>query len=326
MSTISLKILAGVVTLAVVGFGAANVTGRFPRMEAESAPADRITFKATAAALPAAAPPAFVDAPAHQTMDRFAAAGVAGVGRQSAQAPPASIGAFWASRKLIRSGDLRILVKDVRRAIAAADSIGRSHGALLADSRASGDAQTTQQAELQFRVPAARFSEIVAALRTLGDVRNESITSADVTKDYADLETRLRVKDETVTRLRSLLATHTAKLGDVLQVEQELARTVTELEQLKGERQYYDQQVAMSTLSIALFEQQVVPPKARFTDPVVVASRHALEVLGTSLAGIVYGIVFIGPWLILATIFWWVFTLLRPRLTLPAIPRGPSQS
>jgi hypothetical protein len=261
-----------------------------------------------------------------QTMDRFAPASSASVGGQSVQSPPASIAAFWASRKLIRSGDLRILVKDVRRAIGAADSIGRLHGALLADSRASGDAQTTQQAQLQFRVPADRFNEIVAALRTIGDVRNESVDAADVTKDYADLETRLRVKDETVTRLRSLLATHTAKLGDVLQVEQELARAVTELEQLKGERQYYDQQVAMSTLSVALFEQQVVPPKARFTDLLVIASRHALEVLGTSLAGIVYGIVFIGPWLVLATIFWWVFTLLRPRLPLQTISRGTPRS
>lgn len=298
MRTTTLKISATLATLAIIGLSAANSTRSHPRAVADSAVAERIAYA------PAASQPSL-------TADRLQAAS----GRRMAQAesPPTSIAAFWAAQKLIRSGELRILVKDVRRAIDAADSIGRQHGALLADSRASGDAQTTQQAQLQFRVPAERFSETVAALRAIGDVRGESINTADVTKDYADLETRLRVKDETVTRLRALLATHTAKLGDVLQVEQELARAVTELEQLKGERHFYDQQVAMSTLSISLFEQQVVPPKARFTDPLVVASRHALEVLGTSLAGVVYGVVFIGPWLVLATIFWWAFTLLRQR-------------
>lgn len=312
MSTISLKISAGLVTLAVIGFSAANSARVTPPKTADSALADRIGNTAVAA-LPAVAQPKFAATLARQTSDRFDAASAPQIAAQGFQSPPANIAAFWASRKLVRSGDLRILVKDVRRAIDAADSIGRSHGALLAGSHASGDAQTTQQAELQFRVPSERFNEIVAALRTIGDVRNESMNAADITKDYADLETRLRVKDETVTRLRSLLGTHTAKLGDVLQVEQELARAVTELEQLKGERQYYDQQVAMSTLSLALFEQQVVPPKVRFTDPLVVASRRALEVLGTSLAGIVYGVVFVGPWLVLATIFWWLFTLMRPR-------------
>lgn len=237
--------------------------------------------------------------------------------------PQSSVAAFWATQKLIRSGDLRILVKDVRRAIDVADSVGRQHGALLANSSANGDARTTQTAALQFRVPSERFAETVAALRTIGEVRGESINTQDVTKDYADLDTRLRVKDETVSRLRSLLATHTAKLGDVLQVEQELARAVTELEQLKGERQFYDRQIALSTLSVSLFEQQVVPPPARFTDPVMAASRRALEVLGTSAAAVVYGIVFIVPWAVLATMLWWVFSLLRPRVTLPAVPTIP---
>ena len=234
---------------------------------------------------------------------------------QVSEVSTAADASFWASQKLIRTGELRILVTDVRKAIDIADSIGRRHGALLAATHASADAQTTHDAQLQFRVPADRFTETVTALRAIGDVRGENVTTQDVTKEYADLDTRLRVKDETVTRLRTLLATHTAKLGEVLQVEQELARAVTELEQLKGERRYYDQQVALSSLSVSLYEQVAVPPRARFTDPIVVACRHALEVLGTSLAGLVYGVVFILPWTLLAMVLWWLFTLLRPRPT-----------
>ena len=311
--------VAGAALLVVVAIAGGNISSRkttsLTSLLAPARYADTIAPMAVAAAAPAAMDLMSQSAPRRDARNVSGAArGTAGV-RALSQVTPAAEASYWASQKLIRSGDLRLLVKDVKRAMELADSIAGRHGALLAGSRASGDAQTSHDAELQFRVPADRFTETVAALRTLGDVRGESMTTQDVTKDYADLETRLGVKTETVTRLRTLLATHTAKLGDVLQVEEELARAVTELEQLKGERRFYDQQVALSSLSVTLFEQVVVPPRAHFTDPLVAACRHALEVLGASLAAVVYGLVFILPWMLLATLLWWVFTLLRPRVS-----------
>jgi hypothetical protein len=173
------------------------------------------------APVPAVAPaPPTIDAIAQtaaRRADRSASAKVRAGASLVANMAVTADASYWANQKLIRSGELRVLVKNVRRAIQLADSIGGRHGALLSGSRTSGDAQASHDAELQFRVPADRFTETVAALRTLGDVRNESMTTQDVTRDYADLETRLAVKTETVTRLRTLLATHTAKLGEVLQ-------------------------------------------------------------------------------------------------------------
>jgi len=318
MRTYSFRVyaIAGIVLL--VGVAAARATKVQslgsptvrPMYSADSTRADAIAGLAGAPPSPILAKVASAQS-FNASVDRLQTSAVA-----EASAPPpaaAAAASYWSTQKLIRSGELRILVPDVRKAIDIADSVGRRHGALLSGTRATADAQTTHDAQLEFRVPADRFSETVSAFRSLGDVRVENMSTQDVTKDYADLETRLRVKDETVTRLRSLLATHTAKLGEVLQVEQELARAVTELEQLKGERHYYDQQVAMSSLSVSLFEQVVVPPRARFTDPIAAACRHALEVLGTSLAGLVYGVVFILPWMLLATVLWWVFTIVRPR-------------
>ncbi|HEY4306747.1 MAG TPA: DUF4349 domain-containing protein [Gemmatimonadaceae bacterium] len=310
MRTYSFKVYT-VLGVTVIAGAAAAVTATHPRADFEPA-AERVAF-ATPAVAPAAAPaPSVADAASLPLESVVATGAVSRVARSAAAGMPTTDASFWAGRKLIRAGELRILVTDVRKAVALADSVGRQHGALLSGSHTASDAQSSRAADLQFRVPADRFTETVDALRAIGDVRNENVSTQDITKDYADLDTRLRVKDETVTRLRSLLATHTAKLGDVLQVEQELARAVTELEQLKGEERYYDQQVAMSSLSVSLFEQIVVPPRASFIDPIVVACRHALEVLGTSLAGVVYGVVFILPWLLLATILWWIFTLVRP--------------
>jgi hypothetical protein len=233
----------------------------------------------------------------------------------------ASVASAFAGQKLIRNGDLRIQVSSVRRAMQAADSIGKARGAYLADSRASQDVVGRQEAYLLFRVPADKFSEMVTALKTLGDVKNESVNAQDITREYADLEIRLAVKQEMVTRLRTLLANRTAKLSDVLEVERELARAVAELEQLKGEKRYWDQQVALSSLTLTLFE-EAAPNSVQFVEPVAAALRGSLELLGRSIAGVVSFVAFALPWTALALFAWWVFKRSGNRWRFPW-PRKP---
>lgn len=237
----------------------------------------------------------------------------------------ANLASFWAAQKLIRNGELQIRVSNVQHASQAADSIARAHGGLLADSRTSQDAGEGRQAQLVFRIPSERFAEASAALRQLGDVRTETLNTQDITKEYADLDTRLAVQQQTVTRLRALLDTHTAKLSDVLDVERELGRAVSGLEQMKGERRYYDQQVALSTLTLVLFESSG-SRATQLTTPVANALRGALEVLGNSLAGVVYAIVFVLPWGLLATAAWWLTRRWRgqpSRVRVPPVGAEP---
>jgi len=246
------------------------------------------------------------------------ATSVAQLAKSAPLSQAASLASFWAAQKLIRTGELQIRVSDVPRASHAADSIARAHGGMLADSRVSQDAGDARQAQLVFRIPSERFAEASAALRRLGDVRTETVNTQDITKEYADLDTRLAVQQQTVARLRGLLDTHTAKLSDVLDVERELARSVSELEQMKAARRFYDQQVALSTLTLVLFE-STGSRGTRLTTPVANALRGALEVLGISLAGLVYAVVFLLPWLLLAAAAWWLAQRWRRR---PSRARG----
>lgn len=170
------------------------------------------------------------------------------------------------TQRLIRTAELRVEVKEVARAIRLVENAAQARSALLANTRLASIGDKRHDANLVIRVPAARFDDMLASLRQLGDVAGENISADDITKAYADLETRLAVKEETVARLRGLLASRTAKLADVLEVERELGRAVTELEQMKGERRYYDHQVAMSSISLTLFEPAVVG-RPQFSEP-----------------------------------------------------------
>ena len=209
-----------------------------------------------------------------------------------------------AAQKLIRTADLRLRVKAVPSAIRLADSIVTSRGGLVADSRLTDPADGGREAVLQVRVPADRFQETMKALETLGDVDEESVSTQDVMRDYMDLETRLAVKQETVDRMRALLANRTGKLSDVLEVERELGRQIAELEVMKGQWRFYDQQVAMSSISLTLIDAS--QKGGAVTTPIRQALRESLGVLGRSVAAIVYAFVFLGPWLLLLSLVFWL--------------------
>jgi hypothetical protein len=207
--------------------------------------------------------------------------------------------------KLIRTAQLEVQVGSVVRTMLAADSIARQRDALVTDSRSNESPDGPRDAQFVVRVPSARFAETLMALRGLGDVRNEVTGTQDVTREYADLETRVTVKRETVARLRGLLADRTGKLSDVLEVERELARAVTELEQMEGEQRYYDAQLAVSSITVHVFEK---PPaiRATLTAPLSDALRHSAEVFSTSVAALVYLVTFLAPWAVLAGAGWWI--------------------
>jgi hypothetical protein len=214
---------------------------------------------------------------------------------------------------VIRTADMRIRVKAMDSTMRLIERIARMRGAVVADARATRNAETKQgDATLTIRVPAERFDETISDLRGLGEVLSDVVTADDITKAYADLETRTAVKTQTVARLEALLNNRTAKLGEVLEVERELARAVTELEQMKGERRYYEHQVALSSISLVLSEPIVVTPPS-LGAPVAVALKRSLEALTVSFTWAVYLITFLTPWILVVWLVWWTFSRTQGR-------------
>jgi hypothetical protein len=215
-------------------------------------------------------------------------------------------------RKLIRTGELRIQLEDVGKAVTAADSIAAALNGLIANTQRSQADGGYAEASMTIRVPAARFDEAMTALRALGRVRGDNTNAEDITRSYNDLEIRLAVKRDVVTRLRALLTNRAARLSDLVEVERELGRAITELEQMEGERRFLDNQVAMSTIRATFYQPSVSGPGG-FMDPVVVTLRDALRMLGTSAAMVISALVFAAPWAIAAGIVWGLLRLFRRR-------------
>jgi hypothetical protein len=215
-------------------------------------------------------------------------------------------------RKMIRTAQLRIELEDVARAVRSADSIAIAAQGVLANSQSTHGEGGATEAQLTLRVPADRFAIVLDRLRSLGRVRMDNTSAEDVTRSYNDLEIRLAVKRDVVARLRALLTNRTARLADLLAAERELGRAVTELEQMEGERRYLDNQIAMTTIHVTFYHAPVVGPQG-FLDPIAVAVRQTLVVLGQSVATVISIGVFVAPWIVLLTSAWWIGRRLRRR-------------
>lgn len=226
-------------------------------------------------------------------------------------ASPALASAF-ASLKLIRSAQIAMEVARYEQAAEEVARLAESFGGYLAGAQAARAAQGRQAGTVTIRIPSDRFGAALAAFRGLGTVRNETVATQDVTKEYADLETRLHVKRDTALRLRELLRTRTADLPDVLNAERELARVTEEIEQMEGERRFYDHQVALSTITLALSEPQALMEPGMFA-PIGHAFHNAAETLTHSLAGMVFLLVAGAPWFAAAYVIWRLVKAVRGR-------------
>lgn len=229
------------------------------------------------------------------------------------QSTEPSVESMWAQQRLIRTAELSLKVDSVRQALAAAGSLAVAGGGLVADTRITQNAGGKETAIVSLRIPSERFDETLAQIRPLGTVRREVVHAEDVTKAYTDLDTRLTVKEATAARLRQVLASQTGKLADVLEVERELSRVTEEIELLKGERRYYDERIAYSTVTLTLVEPGALPPTGAGA-PIAEAFSNAIDVLSTSVAWLIYLLVSLVPWLVVISLGWWVLRRVQARL------------
>jgi hypothetical protein len=262
------------------------------------------------------------EAPAPMADEQAAQLQTRGYAQDAKRAPTAApvaeaqalgpVEALLASRKLIRTGQITLEVGKYASAAEAAARIAAQHGGYVADTRVSRSDSGRHTGSLVLRIPADRFADALKALRELGTVRSENVSAQDVTKAYADLETRLKVKRETLERLRDILRRQTGKLSDVLEAEREIARVTEEIEQMEGERRYYDQQVALSTVTVGLVEPEPFATGGSFA-PIREAFRDSLEVFAESLGAMIYALSAGIPWVVAAWVGWKAFRFLRRR-------------
>ena len=197
------------------------------------------------------------DSSASTTYSRVASSGGGGSGlgdRQESQAILRLVAeqteATPASRKIVRNGSLELLVADVGQTASRIGAIVDDMGGFVEKSAQTNTGGHT--AVITVRVPAGSLDRLMSEVKKLAlSVDRENVEARDVTRDYIDLDARLRnAQAEEAQYLQILKRATTVK--DTLEGAEKLSSVRGRIEQLQGEMKYLTTQIDMSSLEISL--------------------------------------------------------------------------
>lgn len=103
------------------------------------------------------------------------------------------------------------------------------------------------------RVPKDEVSNFKSELNAIGNLTNESTHKEDVTKQYRDSESRLKVIEVKEERILALM-TKAEKIEDIIQLENQLNEIIYEKENIKTNLINIDDQVDFTTLEFHIRE------------------------------------------------------------------------
>jgi len=240
-------------------------------------------------------------------------------------------------RKIIYDADVSLVVTDFPRAESEVPRLAKEHGGYLADVSIDRTAGAPPTGRWQVRIPVERFEPFLDALSNLGIPENRRQTAKDVTEEYIDLEARIANKKRLEERILQLLDASEGAIKDVIEVERELARVRSEIEQMEGRLRYLTNRIALTTVTITVREQRdYVPPEApTFVARIKQAWGNSLVSLRRFGENVSVAIVAAFPWLlVLSVVFGPLIWCIRRRRAMrrkaaegerPQSPGSPTQ-
>ncbi|MBB3158522.1 hypothetical protein FHS07_002218 [Microbacterium proteolyticum] len=231
---------------------------------------------------------------------------------ESGALPDASAARETGSRDIVATGSSTVEVDDVPAAIDAVTSAATAVGGYVESSQLGGrmvgipiegSAATTSASSgwITVRVPAESLTTVMDGLRDVGDVTATSVNRSDVTEQTVDLRARVAAGEASVARLTELMG-QAASVADLITAESALAERQAQLDSDRQVLQSIESQVALSSLSVQLTERSasVTADPAGFGDGLGAGWNGLVAMLN----GVVIGIGFLLPWIVVAGLSW----------------------
>lgn len=203
------------------------------------------------AAVPATATEAAPEA-ATEGLDRQGADSATG-GVATAVGERAKTALALEQRAVIRTATVRLRADDVLVASRQAVVLVTSAGGLVAGEQTVIDPEDADRtvSTLTLRVPEAKLPALLADLADLGTVLAQDQTATDVTEQVVDVQSRIKSQTESVNRVRALLA-RANTIGEIVQIEAQLASREAELEALQAQAKQLADQTTLATVTVSI--------------------------------------------------------------------------
>jgi anti-sigma factor RsiW len=178
------------------------------------------------------------------------------VGRNPAETPVPAL----ANRKLIRNAKVELEIVRFDDAIQEITTFANEERGYVATSSSEKQANGKLKGEIVVRVLPENLDHFLQKIRVLGELKNQTLGTEDVTKAYFDTDSRLKNARVMEQRMIDMLKKKSDDINDLLQVEKELGRVREQIEQMQGDLKYWDSQVQFATVTIQLTEKDMEEP------------------------------------------------------------------
>lgn len=183
-----------------------------------------------------------------------------------------------ANRKLVRNATAELEVLSFDESVQKITAFAAEEKGYVSTTSSEKQANGKLRGEIVVKVLPDNLDRFLGKLRGIGELKNQALTTEDVTKTYFDTESRLKNARLMEQRLIEILKTKSKDVADLLEVEKELGRVREEIETMQGELKFMDSQVAFATVTITLAEKNMNVPAAFLLKERAQLSLYATEV------------------------------------------------
>jgi hypothetical protein len=199
---------------------------------------------------------------------------------------------YQGNTRLIKTLHYRFEVADIKRSTEAIEAALKKYPAYMESSNLRTEYQLVEN-HVILRVQNEFFHELLADIDAQAlSVEFRKVSTEDASKDFVDLESRIRTKREVEERYRDILRKKAGTIEELLETEKQIGVLHEEIEASISRVNYLRDQVKYSTLKLELY-QHILPTVAieqtpgwgdRFTD----AFSTGLQGVAKLLLGLVY--------------------------------------
>src|SRR5438046_2052901 len=164
------------------------------------------------------------------------------------------------NRKLIRNAQVELEIASFDDAIQKITALATEERGYVATTSSEKQANGKLKGQIVVKVLPENLDRFLQKIRGLGELKNQTLGTEDITKAYFDTDARLKNARVMEQRLVDMLKKKSDDINDLLQVEKELGRVREQIEQMQGELKFWDSQVQFVTVTISLAEKDMEEP------------------------------------------------------------------
>jgi len=228
-------------------------------------------------------------------------------GDDEAPSPNGSLGnATSPSDRIIYRANADIITTDFDGAIVAIHRLINEYEGFIEQHSMWGEGQGNQQnrhAMFTLRIPTNQYQSTILRLDEFGSVMYMSSTATNVSAQYIDIESRLNALRSREGRILGLMELAT-DMEDLITLERELSDIIRQIESLTTDRTFLDNQIAFSTIHLAITEVTEEEEIIIIENPAIHISdagnafTDSVQAMGTFFTWLVVVMAALLPWLL----------------------------